>query len=297
MHKSSSSLKDQNSPTNTNPTDNNTSTQPPIYKSKTVAYEGEHCHTTSDTATETEAHIRTSKTTMASSFSNARELRALQILTNNLGNVRYPGFSEFQSPYTLQNSTYIYSFPKSLRFNDGKKLLNSAIYTLPSVSSKRATTMGLGVRKVFPVSKYGSPAPDAYNLRTVFDSNLMQGKGLKFPLKYKDLDTKNARYKPGPGAYNLKNNANMASGIPIKIKFRNGFYYDDDLKKKKHCVSMQKYHPNTKVEEDLRFQTISFGVGERTPNDNRAVKGNPGPGAYKIPGCFDRGLKGKLALN
>ena len=142
MHKSSSSLKDQNSPTNTNPTDNNTSTQPPIYKSKTVAYEGEHCHTTSDTATETEAHIRTSKTTMASSFSNARELRALQILTNNLGNVRYPGFSEFQSPYTLQNSTYIYSFPKSLRFNDGKKLLNSAIYTLPSVSSKRATTMG-----------------------------------------------------------------------------------------------------------------------------------------------------------
>ena len=293
MNNTSSSLKDQNSTTN-----NNTSTQAhPIYKSKTVAYEGEHCRTSTNTTTENEAHIRTSKTTMASSFGNARELRALQILTNNLGNCRYPGFSEFQSPYTLQNSTYIYSIPKSLRFNDGKKLLNSAIYTLPSVSSKRATTMGLGVRKVFTVSKYGSPAPDAYNLRTVFDSNLMQGKGLKFPLKYKDLDAKNARYKPGPGAYQLKGEISKGSDIPIKIKFRNGFYYDDVLKKKKHCVSMQKYHPNTKVEEDLRFKTISFGVGERTPNDNRAVKGNPGPGAYKIPGCFDRGLKGKLALN
>ena len=137
MNNTSSSLKDKNSTTN-----NNTSTQAhPIYKSNTVAYEGEH---------------------------------------------------------NLQNSTYIYSIPKSLRFNDGKKLLNSAIYTLPSVSSKRATTMGLGVRKVFTVSKYGSPAPDAYNLRTVFDSNLMQGKGLKFPLKYKDLDAKNV-------VINLKN--------------------------------------------------------------------------------------------
>ena len=59
---------------------------------------------------------------------------------------------------------------------------------------------------------------------------------------------------------------------------------------------MQKYHPNIKVEEDLRFKTISFGVGERTPNDNRVVKRNPGFVVYKIPGCFDRGLKGKLAV-
>lgn len=296
MNNTSSSLKEQNSTANNNTADNDTSAQPPVTKSKTVTFEGEHCRAASDTATEKETHIHTSKT-IASSFSNARELRALQILTNNIGNVRYPGFSEFQSPYTLQNSTYIYSFPKSLRFNDGKKLLNPAIYTLPSVASKRATTMGLSVRKVFPVSKYGSPAPNAYNLRTVFDSNLMQGKGLKFTSECRDSDTKNGRYRPGPGAYHLKGDAAAASTIPIKIKFRNGFYYDDDLKKKKHCVSMQKYHPNTKVEEDLRFKTISFGIGKRTPSDNVAVKGNPGPGAYKIPGCFDRGLKGKLALN
>ena len=72
---------------------------------------------------------------------------------------------------------------------------------------------------------------------------------------------------------------------------------NDDLKKKKFTVSMQKYHPSLKLVLPCRYHNISFGLGTRTPNENISIKGNPGPGAYNIPGCFDKGLKGKPVLN
>ena len=286
MNKTSSSFEKNESTQN--------KTSQPIYKSKTTAYEGANRPQT-EPHDDKNTHIRSSKTTL-SSFKNNRELRALQILSNNVNNVRYPGFSEFQSQNTMQNSSYCWSFPKTTRFNDGKKVLNPTMYTLPSILSKRTTSMGFGERKVFPVNKYGNPSPDTYNLRTVFDMNLLHSKGAKLLAKSQDFEAKKGRFKPGPGAYTVTKE-NLINNMPIKLKSRIGFFYDDDLKKKKHCVSMQRYHPDTTLEENLRFRNITFGIGGRTPNENRSVKGNPGPGYYKVPGCFDRGLKGKLVLN
>ena len=99
---------------------------------------------------------------------------------------------------------------------------------------------------------------------------------------------------PGPGAYENKNIKRFGH-IPIILKSRHGFFYDDDLKKKKATVSMQKYKPSFSLVEMRRFNGITFGIGDR-PNMH-SVNRFPGPGAYKVPGNFDRGYKGKLPLN
>jgi hypothetical protein len=58
--------------------------------------------------------------------------------------------------------------------------------------------------------------------------------------------------------------------MPIKIKSRIKYFYNDDLIKQRHCISPQKYLPDTKLLENLRFRnlSISFGKGTRSPNAN-----------------------------
>ncbi len=58
---------------------------------------------------------------------------------------------------------------------------------------------------------------------------------------------------------------------------------------------MQRYKPKYTLVQMNRFSGISFGIGDR-PNLH-VVNRFPGPGAYNVPGNFDRGLKGKLPLN
>ena len=58
---------------------------------------------------------------------------------------------------------------------------------------------------------------------------------------------------------------------------------------------MQKYKPNFSLVEMSRFNAITFGIGDR-PKMHSTNK-FPGPGAYKVPGNFDRGYRGKLPLN
>ena len=221
----------------------------------------------------------------------------MKIVSHNLGNCRYPGFSEFTSENCLQNSSYIWSFPKENRFIHGRKLLSQAIYNLPSMKMTRSTAFGYGNRKVFRTdSNFFDPSPDTYHLKTDVDLNIAHRKGPRLAMKLEECSGKERKKFPGPGTYRIGRD-NLQNDIPITIKSRRFFFYDDDLKKTKHCVSMQRYHPNTKLEENLRFRTITFGIGGRTPNENVSLLRNPGPGAYNVPGCFDRGYKGKLALN
>ena len=106
---------------------------------------------------------------------------------------------------------------------------------------------------------------------------------------------KNDKYSPGPGTYNSSWNSHTFGNIPIAIKSRQGFFYDDDLKKKKATVSMWRYKPNYNFVERRRFNAITFGIGDRPVfySQNKY----PGPGSYKVPGNFDRGYRGKLPLN
>lgn len=222
-------------------------------------------------------------------------LKSLHILDNNISNPRYPGFSEFISSNVLRNSSYCWSLGKDPRIKDRSyKKYNDNIYNLPSLKSTRYTIQGYGMRKDFCVpGGKGSPSPNAYNIMSVFDINIKKKIGKSFGPKLNYNKTAD-RFKPGPGAYNSKNTSSYGN-IPILLKSRQGFFYDDDLKKKKATVSMQRYKPDYKWVERRRFNGISFGIGDRPKM--YALNNFPGPGTYRVPGNFDRGYRGKLPLN
>ena len=221
--------------------------------------------------------------------------KSLHVLDRNINNARYPGFSEFFSSNALQNSSYCWSFGKDARIKDKfYKKLNDNIYNIPDNKSTRYTIQGYGTRGEFwvPFGK-GDPSPDTYKIQSIFDINIKKKSGstMHYKLNYNRRDDK---FKPGPGAYNDKNFGKFGN-IPILIKSRQRFFYEDDLKKKKATVSMQRYRPKFNFVERNRFAAITFGIGDR-PNMHTVNK-FPGPGAYKVPGNFDRGYKGKLPLN
>ena len=154
----------------------------------------------------------------------------------------------------------------------------------------RSTTLGLGERKdLRPVCVLGDPG--AYNLNTIFDSNKHFKKGAVVTGRY-NLPKDDSVNKPAPNAYKIEN---LNNKIPIIIKSRKGFFYDDDLKKKKFTVSMQKYFPKFNFVQKERFKYITFGIGKREPLYINTK--TPGPGSYNIPSFCDRGLKGKLVIN
>ena len=217
--------------------------------------------------------------------------RSCHILDKVVDNPRYLGFSEFQSKNTLLNSSYCWSFSKDKRFDSiNTSKINDHLYTLPSVMTLRSTTLGLGERKdLRPVCVLGDPG--AYNLNTIFDSNKHFKKGAVVTGRY-NLPKDDSVNKPAPNAYKIEN---LNNKIPIIIKSRKGFFYDDDLKKKKFTVSMQKYFPKFNFVQKERFKYITFGIGKREPLYIN-IK-TPGPGSYNIPSFCDRGLKGKLVIN
>jgi hypothetical protein len=57
---------------------------------------------------------------------------------------------------------------------------------------------------------------------------------------------------------------------------------------------MQRYTPKYNLVQINRYKGAWIGIGARI---SFSKNNNPGPADYKIPGIFDRGLKGKLVLN
>lgn len=226
---------------------------------------------------------------------NIREyaLKGLRILSNNIGNPRYPGFSQFQSEHTLQNSSYCWSFTQGRRFLF-QKLLNHSIYNIPPLTTlNRQVSFTKNKRKIDFRSQALSPPPNIYNIKSIFQQNIEGHKGPTIALKHSIINSN--KNNPGPGSYNLIKE--FKQNIPVSIKSRRFFFYDDDFKKLKHSVSMQRYSPKMSLVINNRFRNISFGIGSRPSNENISVMKYPGPGTYNVIGCFDKGLKGKLPLN
>ena len=203
-----------------------------------------------------------------------------------------PGYSIFQSSNTLQNSSHIYSMPKALRMDhkQDKKLCDN-IYNIPDQKSKRFTSLGYGQRGNFMRDSSKYPSPQSYKYESLFDYNSKHKKGIT--ILGKPIEKSIKERVPGVGAYHLKNGDNFGK-IPIKIKFRNGFYYDDEMKQKKATVSMQKYSPKFNYIKINRYKGAGIGLGQRY---SMSTERTPGPGEYKIPRIFDRGVKRDLMIN
>jgi hypothetical protein len=105
----------------------------------------------------------------------------------------------------------------------------------------------------------------------------------------------------------MRGSVSLTKGSPVSLKSRIMFFYDEDLAKQKHCVSPQKYLPNTKPVENMRYTKIGFGVGGRSANDNISnniyllliidTRSIPGPGTYNLPSVFDKTRKYRVPLN
>lgn len=261
-------------------------------KTKEV-FEKTHQKRRSKSMMDGQTKYKVKKPKLNKTFQNGWE--ATQVLKKHTGNPRYLGFSPYLSQNVLQNSSYMYSFPKGNRFRNTKKDNTSTFYNLPSLKMTRFTTQGYGNRSgLISIYGKGCPSPDRYHLKTSVDYNLNHKKGALLLERYLQHAQDNSR-NPGPGTYNLSK-AFLKINMPIKLKSRQCMFYDDDLKKKAHCVSMEKYHPKFSLTEPSRFGKITFGIGERKdPPDSRAKY--PGPGAYHVKSCFETGYKKKWVIN
>lgn len=206
--------------------------------------------------------------------------------------MRMPGLSQFQSSNTLQNSSHIYSFPKAIRMNDKdhKKLCDN-IYNIPDQRSKRFTSLGYGQRGNLSTNMRNFPSPQSYKIENLFDYNIKHKKGITILGKPNESMIKER--VPGVGSYNLKKQEKYGN-IPIALKFRHGFYYDDEMKKKKATVSMQRYSPKYNYIKINRYKGAGIGYGQRY---SLSTEKGPGPAEYKIPRIFDRGVKRDLVIN
>lgn len=269
--------------------------------------------------------LKSSKSTSHSSKSSTdihsltkdNGLRSMRILLNNLGNVRYLGLSEFHSEHSFQNSSHIWSFPKTPRFKNPRSYMNAFFYNLKPLQSNISTSFSKAKRIPLTHKMFErSPSPQAYSIKGLAEDNISKGKGTSFINKCtsdKNLHCLRSVRSPGPGEYNLMRN-DLSVQNPVTIKSRNGFYYEEELKMKKHVVSMQKYSPKMSLVENGRFKGITFGIGKRSGvgigvggniqgrgwngnNRKGGIRLGPGPGTYNIPGIFDRGIKCKPVLN
>jgi len=202
--------------------------------------------------------------------------------------------SNFNSTNSLQNSIYAYTIPKEERFRGNiNKLYTDTIYTITESKINKGTSLGLGDKSSLVNSKT-VPGPQQYNILSIFEKNKQKHRGLiigeKLPYK---LDEEGKT----PGPQNYFTPIQWKKQNPLTLKFRHGFYYDEEMKYKGPVLSPQKYKPNFSTIEATRYQNIkiSIGVGSKSSmlNNNKS----PGPGDYNLPSIFDLKRKNKYALN
>lgn len=209
---------------------------------------------------------------------------------------RKNGISEFQSSNTLQNSSIVYSFPMTARWDKDKLnsgvLTNTCSYVFPSQKSTRSAGIGYGERFINHKRTNISVGPNSYDVLKSYNAERLKN-GISILEKLPDLKCK-ANY-PGPGTYNTAKK-NFIQDNPISIKSRPCFYYDEEMKGK-NIISPQKYFPNINFVKSNRYKKIGIGYGNKYLNELMGVKNNPGPGAYNLPSQFDLNLMSKPPIN
>lgn len=169
-----------------------------------------------------------------------------------------------------------YSFSKETRFKARKRSIETGYTMLPSTLSPRSTMMGFGSRWS-PYNEKGkdSPPPGSYSFPTTLDKKgpkIVRNSALP-AIHYKNMT-------PGPGTYDSPSPLGRDSpkytfhGATPTLKISQG-------------PAPGCYSPKTAFTEFAGFKEISFGVGERIFL-RRSLNNVPGPGAYDIPGTFDR---------
>lgn len=97
--------------------------------------------------------------------------------------------SQFQSTNSFQNSVISWTFGKNKRFKNSKTS-NDKLYNISGVISMRGASMGYGTKyDLMPLNGRGSPSPNAYSIKSLFDSDgsRVHKKGIILAQKLKNL--------------------------------------------------------------------------------------------------------------
>jgi len=217
--------------------------------------------------------------------------------TNMAITVRGFGMSDLHSSNSLQNSVYSWSFGKADRFRTMyKKAASDVFYNLPKQTTDLYTTLGVGSRPDLKSDRgKDSPPPNIYKIKSSVDFNKQFGKGVLISERIKYPEPTGIKF-PGPGTYKVQKDF-WKEKQKNALKSRIMFFYDEDIQKKKHCISPQKYLPSTKLTENLRFTNVGFGFGLRSSCEIKSMRSNPGPGTYSSPSIFDKKRKMRVPLN
>ena len=184
--------------------------------------------------------------------------------------------------------------PKQERFKDSLNKLNTeSMYTIPESKRHKGTGIGIGERSSIILNTEG-PSPDRYKIPCLFELNRLKGKGYKIGEK---ISYKNEESGKTPGPQNYFPPMDWKKQNPLTMKFRHGFYYDEEMKYKGAVISPQKYQPKYKSTDNTRFQNIKIGIGLGNKTWGKSETLTPGPGEYNLPSIFDKKRKFKYALN
>lgn len=210
---------------------------------------------------------------------------------SNIKNPRNYGMSENHSAKSLQNSVNAQSFTKSDRFAfTYKKPIVDNYYQVNDLYSKRSTSLGYGNKIDFRfLVKNCSPSPNTYNLPSTLRKGSVSIKGRDY------MPVSTTSSYPGPGEYPI---VEKNTSLPTTLKFRHGFYYDEDYKYRGFQLSPNAYFPDDSFTVRSRYKNIKFGIEPRIANDiPKGIKMNPGPGTYDLPSVFDLSRKYKIPIN
>lgn len=212
-------------------------------------------------------------------------------LSQNISNPRKFGLWDKQSSNTYQKSIISYTIPKEERFKSYSSRSENFNFYDYKKQSNRGASFGVGDRSIFNLKdKAQMPSPNAYNLKSNISSIATSIKH-----RHEDANLLNKQKYPGPGAYNISPSKN--TNFPVSLKFRHGFYYDEEIKYKKFQISPQTYNPSLKYTQQSRFSNLKFSNLKREEMVNRVNKAFPGPGSYNLPSVFDKTKKYRPSIN
>ena len=176
-----------------------------------------------------------------------------------------------------------YSFPKAERFPKISIYGAMSFYNLPSVRTKRSTTLGYGSRYNF-VPKDSENIPACYNYRYGVESKQPSSPKYSFGLG-RDYIKDNFEDKsiPGPGKYysSLKSIGKEGPKYSMKGKYNNSLYGSCD------SPGPAAYDPHTKMTSKGVFgiagykNVKSYDFSKGGDRFNYKIERTPGPSEYK----------------
>lgn len=118
----------------------------------------------------------------------------------------------------------LYTFNKSSKeIHVTKSNCRQAFYELPNVNEKRTAAFGYGTKSDFTKTGVSNPSPNAYEIKSIFETASKKKKGYSFGLSREAMAATGGQFvgekkSPGPGAYDTREALKLKLAYTIRPK-------------------------------------------------------------------------------